>query len=69
MNTKRRPADLGNDQMFIRTNSDGILLTAGTRQWLHLTRKGDRAIVRRFAQRLLDLCDWWEAEKTVAPKP
>jgi hypothetical protein len=62
MSKARRPADLGNDQMFIRTDSNGMLSSAGTRAVLDLNLKKDRAIVRRFAQRLLDICDWWEAK-------
>jgi hypothetical protein len=37
-----------------------MLSSAGTRAVLDLNLKKDRATVRRFAQRLLDICDWWE---------
>jgi hypothetical protein len=59
--TMKRPADLGNDTMYIRTDSDGVLTSAGFRQKADLRSKAGRAVVRRFAQRLLAMCDWWEA--------
>lgn len=55
-----KPRDLGNDQMCIRTTKEGIILAAETRQTLDLTLKTDRAVVERFANRLLDMCHWWE---------
>jgi hypothetical protein len=56
----KKPRDLGNDQMFIRTTTNGTLTNAGFRVEVSLKHKAGRAAVRRFAQRLLDMCDWWE---------
>lgn len=63
MANERRPADLGNDQFFIRTTTEGVMTDAGTRVALDLTKPTDRAVIRRMAIRMLDMCDWFDPTK------
>jgi hypothetical protein len=60
----KRPRDLGNDTFSIRTEKDGIVnfvaITAYPK--LDLKCKDCRKQVRRFANRLLEMCDWWESK-------
>lgn len=54
-----KPKDLGNDHMFIRTKGE-LMTDAGIRSHFDMKLKGDRAILRRFAERILAMCDYWE---------
>lgn len=56
-----RPEGLSNEVFTIRATSGGVLRSVVFHQQDYpLTTRQGRAMVRRFAQRLLLLCDYWE---------
>lgn len=63
-----RPRDLGNDQMFVRSDKHGVLTTAGTREYLDLCSPAQRRVARTFATRILQMCDYWENRQVLAGK-
>jgi hypothetical protein len=61
--TFNRPRDLGNDKMMIRTSTAGSLDHAKLLKAADLKTPAGRKTVRRFAERLLNLCDWFEQKQ------
>lgn len=59
----QKPRNLKNDDMHIDATETGDLLLARTKRPLDLTLKGDRAVARRFAERVIALCDYWEGQQ------
>lgn len=59
----KKPRSLDNPEMVITASDTAWLSEAKLRHPLDLTLKGDREVARRFATRIRDLSDYWEAQQ------
>lgn len=59
----QKPRNLKNGDMHIDATDAGDLLLARTKRPLDLILKSDRAAARRFAERVIALCDYWEDQQ------